>query len=647
MLLSFRVKRGISIKRRKSRSGNVAGFFFFNAIFTFQMSKSRIKYFSLLFLGAISFISYAQKTVLKYNESKVVETPVLDSLKSILKTLKDDTNKVKFLNKISKEYILLDKYDSALSYGERAQVLATKNKFNEGIADALRDIGVICFNQNNYKKALEHLLESLTICQQIENKVGIGDNLDCIGFLYMKLGDYPKALEYDFKALNIAQEVGNKSNMAKALLNIGNEYSEQENYSMALEYLRKALNINEEIGNKANIDGALNVIGTCYAGQHNDQKALEYYSKSLRIGQEIDDKAGVVGDLINIGDVYDMEGNYNEAIKYDSKALSIIPKIGDKDLNSSLYSNMGHVYTKLKKYKQAKIFLDSALIIAKSIADKRIIQYDYCYLSELDSAIGNHIASYADYKQYIIYRDSINSQENIKKIAQMESNRELQRVEDSIKMEEKKARIIQTSEINRKRIVTDSIIVILVLLVLLAILLVNRQQIKRKKDKLVYENKTNLLLLKKQETEFELSKAKTMLDEYIKSMVEKNNRLEQITTDLEELKNLKAREIDENRIERLEDLSNITILTDEDWNKFRQLFEQVYKGFFIRLKEKLPDLSPAEIRLFCLIKLQLGTKQMAGILGVSFLTIKKTRYRLRKKLQLSDTDNLDDFIASI
>jgi DNA-binding CsgD family transcriptional regulator len=107
------------------------------------------------------------------------------------------------------------------------------------------------------------------------------------------------------------------------------------------------------------------------------------------------------------------------------------------------------------------------------------------------------------------------------------------------------------------------------------------------------------------------------------------------------------KEIDEARIENIEHLNKVTILTEDDWTKFKNLFEQVYKGFFIRLKEKLPDLTQSEVRLVCLTKLNLDTKQMAGILGVSFATIRQSRYRMRKKLGLSEEGGIEDIIESI
>jgi DNA-binding CsgD family transcriptional regulator len=203
------------------------------------------------------------------------------------------------------------------------------------------------------------------------------------------------------------------------------------------------------------------------------------------------------------------------------------------------------------------------------------------------------------------------------------------------------------AEIKRKSIITDSAIIISVLTLLLALLLINRQQVMRKKDKMIFEKTLVLYEQEKKRVEGELANATIQLDEYIKSMVEKNALLEQFKFDLENIRNLKAREIDENRIEHLEQLNKTTILTEEDWSKFRELFEQVYKGFLIRLKEKFPDLSQAEVRLICLTKLNLDTKQMAGILGVSSNSIIVTRHRLRKKLGLSDTEEINSIANSI
>jgi DNA-binding CsgD family transcriptional regulator len=95
----------------------------------------------------------------------------------------------------------------------------------------------------------------------------------------------------------------------------------------------------------------------------------------------------------------------------------------------------------------------------------------------------------------------------------------------------------------------------------------------------------------------------------------------------------------------LNTLANSTILTEQDWEDFSKLFDKVHTGFFVRLKEKYPNITPAETRLLCLTKLNLSTKEMAGMLGVSTDAIKKTRQRLRKKMEVDEEKNLEELVA--
>ncbi len=89
------------------------------------------------------------------------------------------------------------------------------------------------------------------------------------------------------------------------------------------------------------------------------------------------------------------------------------------------------------------------------------------------------------------------------------------------------------------------------------------------------------------------------------------------------------------------------ILTDADWDRFRALFDQVYPTYLLRLRRQYPTLTPAETRLICLTQLALSTKEMANMLGVSADTIVKTRYRIRKKVNLPEGSNLAEvFVAT-
>jgi DNA-binding CsgD family transcriptional regulator len=94
-------------------------------------------------------------------------------------------------------------------------------------------------------------------------------------------------------------------------------------------------------------------------------------------------------------------------------------------------------------------------------------------------------------------------------------------------------------------------------------------------------------------------------------------------------------------------LHEAIILTHTDWEKFKEQFEQHYPDFYVKLHDKHPKLTPSEIRLVTLIKLQFSTKKMANILGISPQSIIKTRYRLKKKLKLAKDINLDTALEQV
>ena len=103
-------------------------------------------------------------------------------------------------------------------------------------------------------------------------------------------------------------------------------------------------------------------------------------------------------------------------------------------------------------------------------------------------------------------------------------------------------------------------------------------------------------------------------------------------------------DMSEERTENMNRLLDATILTEDDWKKFRQLFEKVYPGFFIHLKERIPDLSATDTRLLSLTRLKLPLKDMASMLGVSYDAVKKAKQRLRKKINLPDDKELEDLV---
>ncbi|WP_299434446.1 triple tyrosine motif-containing protein [uncultured Aquimarina sp.] len=95
-----------------------------------------------------------------------------------------------------------------------------------------------------------------------------------------------------------------------------------------------------------------------------------------------------------------------------------------------------------------------------------------------------------------------------------------------------------------------------------------------------------------------------------------------------------------NTIKSLDD----QIKGDTNWKHFETHFNQIHDNSLERLKEEYPDLNHREIRLCTYLKLNLSSKEIAPLMGISYRGVESLRFRVRKKMGLDTSTNLTDFI---
>jgi tetratricopeptide (TPR) repeat protein len=204
------------------------------------------------------------------------------------------------------------------------------------------------------------------ICQSNEPAIR-GEALGQTGKQYLSIGDYATALDYLLKSLTIRQQIGDKAGEGTTLNNISQVYKAQGDYATALDYLLKSLTIMQQIGDKAGEGTTLNNISQIYDAQGDYATALDYLLKSLTIMQQIGDKAGEGTTLNNISQIYDAQGDYATALDYLLKSLTIRQQIGDKAGLCATLFNLGHIYVQKNEIQEAVSAWVTAYRIAKQI----------------------------------------------------------------------------------------------------------------------------------------------------------------------------------------------------------------------------------------------------------------------------------------
>ena len=130
----------------------------------------------------------------------------------------------------------------------------------------------------------------------------------------------------------------------------------------------------------------------------------------------------------------------------------------------------------------------------------------------------------------------------------------------------------------------------------------------------------------------ELDRANVRLEQFLQSRLQKD-RENPITGDRE---NIVSKLVNES-----------TLHTKEDWGEYRTLFEQAHPRYLQRVKEKLPKISPAELRLIAIHKLNLNTNEMALILNISPDAVRKSKKRLSLKIGENLQQSFDEFTSSL
>ncbi len=80
---------------------------------------------------------------------------------------------------------------------------------------------------------------------------------------------------------------------------------------------------------------------------------------------------------------------------------------------------------------------------------------------------------------------------------------------------------------------------------------------------------------------------------------------------------------------------------------FQSNFNEIHDSFFKTLVKRHSDLTSKDLKLCAYLKMNLSTKEIAPIMRISIRGVEIHRYRLRKKLELNNEQNLNEYLINI
>jgi len=369
-----------------------------------------------------------------------------------------------------------------------------------------------------------------------------------------------------------------------------------------------------------------NTMGLSYQKLHQYDSALIAFDHALKLARTYPNHPWVTLIQGNRGDVFFMQGRYDSAkvlLALDVEgSLAQGPGWADNAANSMQW--LARIKTIEGDPKGALEILRASDLQLKKLPKARIQANIYYGFIEAFRKLGNADSVFIYMQKYQHLHDSLEYAAGSAKaeVVQMRLENE--------------ANIHRITSLNKEKrrisLIRNFIIVFVLLLSFIGFMVLNRQKLKLKV-------KQQQALDEKRIAEQEAQSANDQLKLYTRNLIEKNTLVETLQ------QQLLQKEISEEQKVHIASLSAHAILTDEDWENFKNLFEKVYPAFFYRLRQKVSDLSMADLRIAAMSKLQLSNKEAATLLGIAPNSVLKGRQRLRHRLGLEPETDLEHYFA--
>ncbi|MEM8566067.1 MAG: triple tyrosine motif-containing protein [Bacteroidota bacterium] len=160
------------------------------------------------------------------------------------------------------------------------------------------------------------------------------------------------------------------------------------------------------------------------------------------------------------------------------------------------------------------------------------------------------------------------------------------------------------------------------------------------------KSEAEIELLKNEKLKSEINHKNKELASSTMNLINKNEFISHVKSNLSSLiSKSKSQEV---RLELNKIIKNIdrNISQDNDWEHFEFHFDQVHGDFSNQLHQKHPDLSPQEMKISALLRMNLSTKEIAHLLNISVRGVEISRYRLRKRLRIDRKTNLTEYLMN-
>ncbi|MEM6965664.1 MAG: hypothetical protein AAF573_12925, partial [Bacteroidota bacterium] len=499
-----------------------------------------------------------------------------------------------------------------------------------------------------FDHAYDHFLEKKDTLSAVNVLVEIAIN-------YGHQVQYQNAYDKLWKALSLADQA--QSDVAKipVYIQLGRYYSFYKRKEKAMEYLNLALSLSKRLLQEGAVQDSN--LARCYYAMCSTTRELydpikaKPYLDSCYMYSNISQQSDHYNYLkVEEAFIQKAEGKTQKGL---NTLRSIQPwfKKNSPSFMVLLFTYIGDFYLDMNDMPAA----EAHYLKATNTAEEYKSHLDF--IPTIHERLSNLYSQKGNYQKAFTYLNKEKQLDAQYFDSRSDNNRSLLEIKDDFELEKEKQRqLIQEQRIaaleHEERVNFLENIILLVaiaFLIFAGFLYVNYIRKKHKVEKDLIKKKRELELQQAHELrELEMQKANELLELKNKELATSSLKLiekDEILATLKERLSKGNGDIKANDLKKI--VRSISHSNAQNWEEFEARFMSVNKNFYEKLNFKFPKLSRGDQKLCALVKLNLSSKEMAKLLGISVESVHTNRYRLRKKLGLVREVSLTEFVAKL
>ncbi len=291
----------------------------------------------------------------------------IDSCLTVLKTAKDDTNKVLLLDAIAWE-ISYSNLQKGIDYSSQSYSLAKKLNYERSYARICNTQAAIYTDMAEIPMALNLCLEGLKYAKknnQLKTQVSLYNSL---GNIYSKRKDTQKSLYYYLQSVEVSKICQPDVLPVAPYGNIVGIYTGYKKLDSAMYYANLCLEYNLKHNNKDRLSNNYISLSEIYYELNDAEKSLKMATDAVNASIAIDDQYTLSHCYIQLSNAHYLNKNLKSAVEALDKAIISANKTGDIPAletiaqgYSQYYEELGDFKNSLKYFKDYKMYRDSAL----------------------------------------------------------------------------------------------------------------------------------------------------------------------------------------------------------------------------------------------------------------------------------------------